>query len=112
MVRQGLRSVLESYTDLEVVGEAGDGGAAISIASALKPDVVVMDINMPNIDGIEATRHILSEHPDVVVIGLSVQNERHIEEAMLKAGAAVFVTKERAAGQLYEAIVSTVRTRR
>ena len=112
MVRQGLRSVLESYTDLEVVGEAGDGGTAISIASALKPDVVVMDINMPNIDGIEATRHILSEHPDVVVIGLSVQNERHIEEAMLKAGAAVFVTKERAAGQLYEAIVSTVRTRR
>jgi PAS domain S-box-containing protein len=112
MVRQGLRSVLESYSDLEVVGEAGDGGAAIGIAAALKPDVVVMDINMPNIDGIEATRHIVKEHPDVVVIGLSVQNERHIEEAMLKAGAAVFVTKERAAGQLYEAIVSTVRTRR
>ncbi|GAB1721915.1 MAG: PAS domain S-box protein [Nitrospira sp. CR1.1] len=112
MVRQGLRSVLESYTDLEVVGEAGDGDAAISIAAALKPDVVVMDINMPKIDGIEATRHILSEHPDVVVIGLSVQNERHIEDAMLKAGAAVFVTKECAAGQLYEAIVSTVRTRK
>ncbi|ULA58673.1 MAG: conserved membrane protein of unknown function [Nitrospira sp.] len=111
MVRQGLRSVLESYTDLEVVGEAGDGGAAIRIAAALKPDVIVMDINMPKIDGIEATRHILAQHPDVVVIGLSVQNERHIEEAMLKAGAAVFVTKERAAGQLYEAIVSTVRTR-
>jgi PAS domain S-box-containing protein len=111
MVRQGLRSVLESYNDLEVVGEAGDGAAAISIAAALKPDVVVMDINMPKIDGIEATRHIVGEHPDVVVIGLSVQNERHIEEAMLKAGAAVFVTKERAAGQLYEAIVSTVRTR-
>ena len=112
MVRQGLRSVLESYHDLEVVGEAGDGGAAIGIAAALKPDVVVMDINMPKIDGIEATRHIVNEHPDVVVIGLSVQNERHIEEAMLKAGAAVFVTKERAAGQLYEAIVSTVRTRK
>jgi PAS domain S-box-containing protein len=112
MVRQGLRSVLDSYQDLEVVGEAGDGAAAISIAAALKPDVVVMDINMPMIDGIEATRHILSERPDVVVIGLSVQNERHIEEAMLEAGAAIFVTKERAAGQLYEAIVSTVRARR
>ena len=112
MVRQGLRSVLESYTDLEVVGEAGDGEAAISIAAALKPDVVVMDINMPRIDGIEATRHILEEHPDVVVIGLSVQNEPHIEDAMLKAGAAVFVTKERAAVQLYEAIVSTMRTRK
>ena len=111
MVRQGLRSVLENYQDLEVIGEAGDGESAIALASSLKPDVVVMDINMPKIDGIEATRHIVSNHPDIVVIGLSVQNERHVEEAMLNAGAAVFVTKERAAVQLYEAITSTVRTR-
>jgi len=76
------------------------------------PDVVVMDINMPKVDGIEATRQILATHPDIVIIGLSVQNERHIEEAMLSAGAAVFVTKERAAGQLYEAIVNTVRAGR
>ena len=112
MVRQGLRSVLDSYEDLEVIGEAGDGEAAISLATALQPDVVVMDINMPRVDGIEATRRITSEHPDIVIIGLSVQNERHIEEAMLNAGAAVFVTKERAAVQLYEAIVSTVRANR
>jgi len=112
MVRQGLRSVLDNYEDLEVIGEAGDGESAISIAAALKPDVVVMDVNMPRIDGIEATRRILSTQPDIVVIGLSVQNEHHVEEAMTRAGAAVFVTKERAAGQLYEAIVRTVRTRK
>ena len=112
MVRQGLRSVLDSYEDLEVIGEAGDGEAAISLAATLQPDVVVMDINMPRVDGIEATRRIMSTHPDIVIIGLSVQNERHIEEAMLNAGAAVFVTKERAAVQLYEAIVSTVRAGR
>lgn len=112
MVRQGLRSVLDNYEDLEVIGEAGDGESAISIAAALKPDVVVMDVNMPRIDGIEATRRIVSAQPDIVVIGLSVQNERHVEEAMTRAGAAVFVTKERAAGQLYEAIVRTVRTRK
>ena len=88
------------------------GESAISIAAALKPDVVVMDVNMPRIDGIEATRRIVSAQPDIVVIGLSVQNEHHVEEAMTRAGAAVFVTKERAAGQLYEAIVRTVRTRK
>ena len=112
MVRQGLRSVLDGYEDLEVIGEAGDGEAAIALATSLQPDVVVMDINMPKIDGIEATRQIMTTHPDMVIIGLSVQNERHIEDAMLSAGAAVFVTKERAAGQLYEAIVSTVRAGR
>ena len=111
MVRQGLRSVLESYPDLEVVGEGGDGEAAINLADQLQPDVVVMDINMPQVDGIEATRRILSRHPDTVIIGLSVQNEHHIEEMMVQAGAAVFVTKERAAGQLYEAIIGSVRTR-
>ena len=111
MVRQGLRSVLESYHDLEVIGEAGDGESAVSLTDALSPDVVVMDINMPKVDGIEATRQIISRHPDIIVIGLSVQNERHIEEMMVSAGAAVFVTKERAAVQLYEAIISTVRTR-
>ncbi len=111
MVRQGLRSVLESYHDLEVIGEAGDGESAVSLTDALTPDVVVMDINMPKIDGIEATRQIVARHPDIIVIGLSVQNERHIEEMMVSAGAAVFVTKERAAVQLYEAIINTVRAR-
>ncbi|MBA2485473.1 MAG: PAS domain S-box protein [Nitrospira sp.] len=111
MVRQGLRSVLESYQDLEVVGEAGDGESAVRLADTLTPEVVVMDINMPKVDGIEATRRIVARHPDIIVIGLSVQNERHIEEVMVRAGAAVFVTKERAAVQLYEAIISSVRAR-
>jgi CheY-like chemotaxis protein len=105
MVREGLRSILESYQDLEVVGEAGDGMEAIKLARTRHPDVVVMDINMPRLDGIAATRQIKHDLPSTAVIGISVQDSSQIERAMLSAGAAKFLTKDRAASQLHDAIL-------
>jgi CheY-like chemotaxis protein/two-component sensor histidine kinase len=104
MVREGLRSVLDAYADVEVVGEAADGEEAIRLAQSLQPEIIVMDVNMPGIDGIEATRQLRHEQPTIAVVGLSVHNNPQVERAMREAGAAGFLTKEGAVGQLYLAI--------
>ncbi len=107
MVREGLRSILEAYKDLEVVGEAGDGMEAVKLARTRQPDVVVMDINMPRLDGIAATRQIKHDNPSTAVIGISVQDSSQIKQAMISAGATTFLTKDRAASQLHDAIIHT-----
>lgn len=109
MVRQGLRSVLDAYADMKVVGEAADGEAAVRLAGELLPTVVLMDINMPGCNGIEATRRIKAQYPDMSVIGLSVDADGHNQEAMLKAGAYSLMTKEAAVEQLYSLIYEAVK---
>jgi DNA-binding NarL/FixJ family response regulator len=104
MVRQGLRSVLESYADVEVVGEAADGVEAVTLADRLQPALIVMDINMPRKSGIDATAEIKARRPQIAVVGLSVQANGEAQEAMRKAGAAMLLTKEAAVDQLYQAI--------
>ncbi len=106
MVRQGLRSILDSYEDLDVVGEAADGQDAVVMARSLRPDVVVMDVNLPLLDGVEATRILSREISSLTIIGISVRNDPQVEVAMTDAGAAAFLTKESAASQLYEVIVN------
>jgi PAS domain S-box-containing protein len=101
MVRQGLRSLLDSYTDIEVVGEASNGEEALADMATQQPEIVVMDVNMPKMNGIETTSAIRNRYPDVKVIGLSVQNGGEMQQAMLKAGAAVLLSKEAAVDQLY-----------
>jgi len=107
MVRQGLRTLLEGYAGIEVIGEAVDGEDAVASVERLRPSVVVMDINMPKMNGIEATRRIKQSHPDITVIGLSVQAGEESQAAMIRAGAATLLTKEAAVEKLYQAIDST-----
>jgi signal transduction histidine kinase/CheY-like chemotaxis protein len=109
MVRQGLRSVLEGYPDIAVLGEACNGEEAVKAVEHLRPSIVVMDINMPQMDGIEATKRIKSRYPEVVVVGLSVNAGSDTLAAMLNAGAASLITKEAAVDQLYTAIQNSLR---
>jgi signal transduction histidine kinase/CheY-like chemotaxis protein len=104
MVRQGLRSMLASYEDVDIVGEAADGEEAVSTIERRRPAVVVMDINMPKKNGIEATAEIKSRWPDTIVIGLSVNPGGANLRAMEKAGATSLLTKEAAVVELYHVI--------
>ena len=108
MVRQGLRGLLTSYPRLEVVGEAANGEEAVAIAHTASPDVVVMDINMPVMDGIDATKRLKEILPHIKVIGLSVNQSPRVIEAMTAAGAAAFVSKELASDHLVDAIMVAV----
>lgn len=108
MVRQGLRSILDSYPDLSIVGEAADGEEAVELAGQLAPDVVVMDVNMPKLDGIEATRRIKARWPGITVVGLSVSTATQVESLLLEAGASCYVSKEAAGSHLYGAILTSV----
>jgi len=105
MVRQGLRSILDGYANLIVVGEGADGQDAVVMVRSLRPDVVIMDVNLPLIDGIEATRIVSREYPSIAVIGISVRNDPQVHVAMTEAGAVAFLPKESAASQLYEIIL-------
>jgi DNA-binding NarL/FixJ family response regulator len=104
MVRQGLRALLQSYPNIDVVGEAGNGEEAISSTTKLRPTIVVMDIGMPSLDGIGATRLIKAQFPQIAVLGLSVNAPTFHVDAMLKAGAFDVITKEKAVDELYSAI--------
>ncbi len=108
LVRQGLRAILEGFSDLSVIGEAANGVEAVSMAADQMPDVVLMDINMPHMDGIEATRRIKAAQPKTIVIGLSVNNVQHLQEAMQAAGAGAFVSKDAAAEQLHDVITALI----
>ena len=104
MVRRGMRDFLELHADLEVVGEAVDGGDAIERATELRPDVVVMDLMMPGIDGIEATGRIKASVPEVEIIAITSFIEEARVVAAIEAGASGFLLKDAEADELAGAI--------
>lgn len=104
IVREGLRSLLESHEGIVIVAEAEDGRQALTYAEKTRPDVVVMDINMPELNGIEATRRILSVRPQTKIIGLSVHLQAQFVSEMIRAGATGYIPKKSAARELLTAI--------
>jgi two-component system, NarL family, response regulator NreC len=109
IVRQGLQLLFRSQPDMQLVGEAEDGGEAVRLAAALTPDVVVMDVSMPGMDGFEATRRIVENQPTVKVIALSMHDDRVFVDGMKSAGASGYVLKEAAFEDLAGAIYAVLR---
>lgn len=110
-VRQTLRSILATYPNFEIVGEACNGEEALESVQLLKPSVVVMDINMPRLDGIKATTLIKRVYPHIVVVGLSVYANDDTRKAMTAAGATTVISKEAAVEQLRDEIIESVNRR-
>lgn len=104
IVREGLRELINRQPDMAVVGEAGDGRSAIELAGSLVPDVVVMDVSMPDLNGVDAARQICSGEAAPKVLCLSMHAEHRYVEAMLRAGAAGYLVKSCASRELAEAI--------
>jgi len=106
IVREGLRSLLEKHADIGVIAEAGNGRTAVELTRKLSPDVVVMDISMPDLNGIEATRQIISARPEVKVIALSMHSDKRFVVGMFQAGASGFLLKDCAFEELASAILA------
>lgn len=108
ILREGLRSLLEKQHDMEIIAEAENGRTTVQLVEELLPDVVIMDIVMPDLNGIEATRQIIAKAPGVKVVALSMYSDRRFIIEMLKAGASGYLLKYCAFEELINAIKSVV----
>jgi len=106
ILREGIRKMIEKEPDMEVVGEAEDGRSAVKLARKLAPDVVLMDITMPDLNGMDATRKIVSETPGVKVLALSMHQDRKYVTGMLEAGATGYLIK----GCKFEELATAIRS--
>lgn len=104
MVREGTHDILERDPDIDVVGEAADGEEAVALADALRPDVVLMDIGLPGMSGLEATRRIREAHPEINVLALTIHEDDEYVFEMLDAGAAGYLLKDVRNTELVEAV--------
>jgi len=104
VVRSGLRMLLESESDVEIIGEAGTASDAIARVAELKPDVVLMDIGLPDLSGIEAARQIKSRYPDTAIVALTIHEDEEYFFKMLEVGASGYVPKRAAPEELLTAV--------
>ena len=105
LIRAGLRALLEDVPEMQVVGEAADGHAVLRLTAELQPDIVLMDISMPGMNGIEALRHLIKDRPEVKVIMLSMYSSGPLVQSVLAAGAAGYVLK----GSDFAELAATIR---
>lgn len=112
MVRQGLRSIVSREPDMEVIGEADDGRACLELVEQAKPDIVIIDVGMPHLNGIDATRRIVQRFPRVKVVALSMHTDKQFVLEMFQAGASAYVTKDAAADELTRAVRAVASGRR
>jgi DNA-binding NarL/FixJ family response regulator len=108
IVRDGFRTLLAKNTKLTVVGEAENGRATVHLAKKLAPDIIIMDVAMPDLNGMEATRQIIADSPGVKVIAVSMHSDRRFVAEMLKAGASAYLSKDYAFDELENAIRTVV----
>jgi DNA-binding NarL/FixJ family response regulator len=104
VVRQGFARILQGEADLEVVGEASDGREAVQKSIELKPDIVIMDVSMPELNGIEATRRLQKDHPRIRVLALSMHKDNVFVREILRAGAAGYLLKDAIDQELLTAV--------
>jgi DNA-binding NarL/FixJ family response regulator len=110
LIRQGLKAILEFEKDFDVIAEAEDGPTTLQMTELHKPDVILMDVSMPVIDGVKATSMILVKFPSIKIIGLSLYDEDEMVSKMLNAGAVSFVSKTNACDNLADVIRSCCNT--
>lgn len=104
IIRDGLKSLIDKETTFELLAEASDGRTTVKLAEEMQPDVVIMDISMPGLNGMEAAHQILHTNPDIKIIALSVHSEKQFVSGMLRAGASAYLLKDCAFRELKEAI--------
>src|SRR5919109_950759 len=109
VVRQGFKMILSAQSDLEIVGEAANGREAVELAERLKPDVVVMDVAMPELNGIEATRRLVSSAPHTRVLALSMHKDSVYVREILRAGARGYLLKDSVDSDLIAAVRAVAR---
>lgn len=104
ILREGICSLVKGFPDMKVIGEAADGRAVLELVKDLSPDIVIMDISMPDLNGIDATRRITAEHPNVKVIALSMHYDKQFVSEIFTAGASGYLLKDCAFDELEHAI--------
>lgn len=112
MLRDGLKNLIQEKSNMHIVGEASDGREAIKLCAKLTPDVVITDISMQGLNGIEATRQILKEQPEIKIIGLSMHANKKYIQAMFQAGGFGYLLKDGDASELITAITTVMENRK
>ncbi len=112
ILRDGLRNVIEKVVNLKVIAEAQDGREAVKLCAEQKPDVVIMDVSMPGLNGVEATQQIVHENPDIKIIALSMHSNKRFITGMFKAGAYGYLLKDSDSDELITAIKTVARNQK